>query len=41
MKRIGIGLIVLLVLGYLFFHALVYHQCYFPPSLFDWPDRCL
>jgi hypothetical protein len=44
MKRIGIGLIFLLVVGfvgYLAFHAFVYRSCYFSPGIFSWPSWCL
>jgi hypothetical protein len=30
-----------LVIGYVAFHAYLYHNCIFPPGILEWPGACL
>ena len=38
---VPLGVIALVVIGYLVFHWWHYHNCFFPPGIFEWPQSCL
>lgn len=38
---IPLGVVTLVVVGYLILHWLMYRNCFFPPGIFDWPQTCI